>query len=86
MSDRRQRPLGTETTLSAQIDAKRTQFAYIELVRVYRGTRSNAGIPRLLERFRSMTENRGVPGSSPGLAIGKAENPYDCLILSPKVR
>jgi hypothetical protein len=32
-------------------------------------TRSNAGIPRLLERFRSMTENRGVPGSSPGLAI-----------------
>jgi hypothetical protein len=34
-SDRRQRPLGTETTLSVQIDAKRTQFAYIELVRVY---------------------------------------------------
>jgi hypothetical protein len=27
------------------------------------------GIPRLLERFCSTTENRGVPGSSPGLAI-----------------
>jgi hypothetical protein len=38
-------------------------------------THSNAGIPRLLERFRSMTENRGVPGSSPGLAIGSAPNP-----------
>ena len=32
-------------------------------------THPNAGIPRLLERFRSMTENRGVPGSSPGLAM-----------------
>ena len=28
--------MGTKTTLSAQIDAKRTQFAYIGLVRVYR--------------------------------------------------
>ena len=30
-----------------------------------------AGIPALLERFRSTTENRGVPGSSPGLATWK---------------
>jgi hypothetical protein len=32
----RHRPLGTETTLSAQIDAKRMQFADIELVRIHR--------------------------------------------------
>ena len=30
-----------------------------------------AGIPPLLERFCSTTENRGVPGSSPGLATAR---------------
>jgi hypothetical protein len=40
---------------------------------------SRAGeIAQLVEHT---TENRGVPGSSPGLAIPRAEIPHDCGIL-----
>ena len=35
-------------------------------------TRGIAGLSALLERFRSTTENRGVPGSSPGLATSSS--------------
>jgi hypothetical protein len=61
--------LGTETHLSAQISEKRTQFTHIALLPI---SRENPPIYRdapLLERFRPTTENRGVPGSSPGLAM-----------------
>jgi hypothetical protein len=38
---------------------------------------------RQLKSESSPTENRGVPGSSPGLAIGSARIPYGCRTLVP---
>jgi hypothetical protein len=43
-------------------------------------TRPIAGISPQFEGFRSTTENRGVPGSSPGLAIRKAARLLDLLV------
>jgi hypothetical protein len=62
-------PLGTERRISAQTQKKRMQFATIQPAPVDRENPRFAGITPLLERFASTTENRGVPGSSPGLAI-----------------
>jgi hypothetical protein len=63
------RPFGTEADLGAQIDAKRPQFSVIDEAGSSIGTAVFAGISQEVETFWSMTENRGVPGSSPGLAI-----------------
>jgi hypothetical protein len=37
--------------------------------------------PRLFEYSEQLSENRGVPGSSPGLAILKPEIPHGCEIF-----
>jgi hypothetical protein len=67
--------LGTETHHGAQTHGKRTQLANIARTTVDDAKPPHAGLSRLLEGFRPTTENRGVPGSSPGLAIGSALNP-----------
>jgi hypothetical protein len=45
-----------------------------------------AGLLAQLERFGLRTENRGVPGSSPGLAIPRAEIPHGCGIFCSVVQ
>jgi hypothetical protein len=82
-SDRRQRPCWAPKRLSVPKSTRkernlRTSSWCGSIAR----THSNAGIPRLLERFRSMTENRGVPGSSPGLATCERPASAGCFFVS----
>jgi hypothetical protein len=54
---------------------------YFSPSRLATGTVGIAGLMAQLERFRPAPENRGVPGSSPGLAIRKA-----CKTAVPDLR
>jgi hypothetical protein len=63
--------LGTERRLGAQIRDERRQFANIGALAASELTVLFAGISLQFERFRPAAENRGVPGSSPGLAISE---------------
>ena len=61
--------LGTETDLSTQSQRNRSPIANFCGPRSPTRTHLVTGLPAQLERFDLRTENRGVPGSSPGFAI-----------------
>jgi hypothetical protein len=65
-------PLGTDADLGTHSQRKRSQIAnWSRLVALLR-THRLPGISAQLEGFGLTTENRGVPGSSPGLAIERS--------------
>jgi hypothetical protein len=60
---------GDETAVIAGIPMERMESAGIRSRRAAAGTPLFAGVLPGFEGFERTTENRGVPGSSPGLAI-----------------
>jgi hypothetical protein len=64
----RERP-GDEATLVSRTDEERPEFATFRDPRMPSQVRIFTGVSASFERRDRTTENRGVPGSSPGLAI-----------------
>jgi hypothetical protein len=62
---------GDETAVIARIPMERMESAGIRVVRPVSGDRLFAGFFAGLEGFERTSENRGVPGSTPGLAISR---------------
>jgi hypothetical protein len=73
-------PIGHERSVVANASANFVQFADLAAVSTRPGTRVLAGLSRAFECWAQLSENRGVPGSSPGLAIRKAMRCLDFLV------
>ena len=75
-----------EPDLGAQMNGQPPQFAMFSASRAWRRIPLERAVFRRVERFRPAPENRGVPGSSPGLATRKPAWLRDLLLLGPRRR
>jgi hypothetical protein len=75
------RSLGDEVALVSRIGEERPEFANFRLLEPTPRFDAFAGDPKPFEGPDRTTENRGVPGSSPGLAIRNPAFQRDFLLF-----